>query len=78
MAFFMASIERKSQLTDTSSETPPPAGCEWASIKPGTMVILSASILTVFAEARLRISSLEPTARKRSPFIAKASALGIV
>ena len=59
------------QLFDT-----PHAGCEWASMNPGVTAMPLASITSVPAAMRRRISSVLPTAVKRRFFTAKASACG--
>ena len=62
--------------TSTSfCSTSPPAWL-WQSMKPGTTVMPLASNTVVFLPARLRTSPVAPTATKRSPFTANASALG--
>ena len=63
----MAAMERRSASISRKWRTPDEATWEWESMKPGTTVWLARSILRVLAVARERISSLEPTARKR-PF----------
>jgi len=62
--------------TSTSfSSTSPPAWL-WQSTKPGTTVIPLASKVCVFLPARPLTSLVEPTAVKRPPATANASARG--
>src|SRR5262245_50157642 len=50
--------------------------CTWASMKPGTTIMPSASITRVALVTALRISALEPAAVNRSAPTASASAHG--
>ncbi len=62
--------------TSTSFSSVSPPAWLWQSMKPGTTVMPFASNVCVFFPARFLMSLVEPTATKRPPDTANASARG--
>ena len=65
----------RERVLDRSTPGPPPGPCRWLSERPGMTVRPSRSITLVPGRRSLRTSALRPTATKRPPAIATASAV---